>query len=476
MLSLNIVTEFRTIFRNYWLASITILLLSLCLYAGNNGYQHVTQRQANISAALTEMEASDRLVAARLDSIDKGLEISLPSWQAPNSPTATGDRSPRVAAFEAGELSLIATGQSDMFNHYVKPTLTGDNFSIAFTELTSPVTLLMGNFDPAFVLVYLLPLVIISFSYNILSREKEQGSLVLIASSPMNLKLWLLQKVMIRFVIVAILLSLCLLLMLSLNGSGLGIDTFRFLLAVWLYAAFWFSLAFLINLRGWSSAKNAIVMLGLWVTLVLAIPSLISQTANAFYPMPSRALLINEMRTLQAELDKEQDKILDNYLRNHPELITRDADESTAYGWWQRYFASKDMVIQEMTPLLNSYDQSLKQQQDWVDRLSFLSPAVLLQNSLNHLSQTSTAHYSAYRTSVLSFADEWRDFFLPMVFQDKPFTKEMLDQLPQFEFDKSNVDSPVLMNSIILLGIIALLMFISFGVKRKSEMQSIMYG
>lgn len=476
MLSLNIKTELRTIFRNHWLAAITIILMTICLYAGWNGQNRVNRHKGSITAALVEMQMADDLMAARLDSIDRGLEIGLATWQYPSSPTATGDAAPRVAAFPPGNLALISTGQSDMFNHYVKPTLTGDSFSIGFTELNSPVSLLMGNFDPAFVLVYLLPLIIISFCYNILSSEKEHGALVLVASSPLTVRHWLFQKIAVRFAVLILLLTTGLLLMLMMNAVLINADTLIMIGMVWLYAAFWFAMAYFINLRGKSSARNAITLLGLWVALVLAIPSLISQSASTFYPVPSRALLVNEMRVLQAELDKQQNEILDDYLRNHPELITRDADESTAYGWWQRFFASKELVSERMAPLIGNYDQSLKKQQRWVNRLSFLSPAIVLRNSLDHMAETSTAHYDSYHQSVLTFAGEWRDFFLPMVFQDKPFTKDMIARLPAFHIERSGLKSPVMANATILLVMVMGLMLASFLTNRAGKTEHLMRG
>lgn len=475
MLILNIITEFRIIYRNYWLAAITLLLLVLCLYAGWNGNNRVTEREENIVAAIDEMKTSDELMVARLDSLTSGQEINLASWQFPSVPTAVGDNNPRVAAFRPGQLSLIATGQSDMFNHYVKPTLTDDSFSIGFMELASPVSLLMGNFDLSFVLIYLLPLVIISFSYNILSSEKEQGSLLLIASSPLSLRLWLLQKVLTRFFIVNLLLSVCLWLTFLFNGVSIGKPFFVFLGQVWLYAAFWFILAYVLNLLGASSSNNAMYLIGSWIILVLAIPSLINQSANTVYPAPSRTLLINEMRTLQAEIDAEQDKILDSYLRNHPELITtREAEEGTAYLWWQRYFASKDLLLDEMSPLLAEYDQSLRKQQHWVNQFSFLSPSVLFQNNINYLAETSTAHYDVYRQSVLTFTEEWRSFFLPLIFKDVPFTKDMIAELPEFRFDKSEMTSPIATNLLILLGINISLMILSFTMNRRHRVERVM--
>ena len=66
MFLLNIKTEFKIIYRNYWLTALTLLLLALCLYAGWNGQQHVEQRQKAINGAYDEMKASDILLDARL--------------------------------------------------------------------------------------------------------------------------------------------------------------------------------------------------------------------------------------------------------------------------------------------------------------------------------------------------------------------------------------------------------------------------
>ncbi len=479
MFSLNIKTEIRNLFRNYWLSAITIILVALCLYSGWNGNRRVEKIGSSISNAKDEMRASDILLAARLDSLNQGYTLKdVPSWQSPHLATATGNYNPRVAALEPTNLTLIATGQSDMFNHYVKPTLNGDSFSIAFTEMTSPVSLLMGNFDPAFVLVYLLPLVIIAFCYNILSSEKEQGSLVLIASSPLSMRVWLLQKVLIRFFVLAILLLICLSGMLILNGAFNVADLLQLTGVTCLYAGFWFALAYFINLRGTSSAFNAISLLGLWVTFVLVIPSLLSQSASVLYPVPSRALLINEMRIEQASIDKEQDKILDNYLRNHPELIVneeKDSGEGTAYGWWQNYFASKDILEERMTPLIKTYDESLANQQTWVNNLGFLSPTILFQNSLIDMAGTSTAHYNAYRSQVLAFSDEWKAFFLPLVFNDKPFEKGMLAELPEFQFNRSAINSPLFKNSILILASILVLVILSFVATGSVETERLRY-
>ncbi|WP_299465206.1 DUF3526 domain-containing protein [uncultured Microscilla sp.] len=440
-------TELKQLYRNKWLLVLSCLILALFVYAGWNGKKSTEQRDQSIKLAINEMKQQDKLLLARLDSLKKGYKLDLPSWQYPTQPTATGNYNPRIAAFPSANLSFIAIGQSDIFTHYVKPTINDDAISLSFTELSSPVRLLFGNFDLSFVLIYLLPLIVIAFCYNILSIEKESGSFKVVAANPVRIHQWLLQKTILRFLVMALIMMAGLTLSLITNGASLNYTAFKFYLAVMLYALFWFGLCFIVNLFGYSSEKNAVTLLGLWILLVLMVPSLINQLSASIYPMPSRTILINEVRKAQAAADKAQDKILDEFLRNHPEIVvSREAKEGTAYRWWQRYFASKEVVEKQMMPLLKKFDQKLVQQQQLERRLRFLSPSVMMQDVLNELAKTSTDHYRAYRQSVSRFTKKWKDFFIPMVYAEKEFTKEMVNKWPQFTFDESKITSRFIYN------------------------------
>lgn len=461
-------TELKQLYRNKWLLVLSGLIIFLFMYAGWNGKKSTQQRDQSIKLAMNEMKQQDALLLARLDSLKQGHKLNLPSWQYPTQATATGNYNPRIAAFPSGNLGFISIGQSDIFTHYVKPTINDDSISLSFTELSSPVRLLFGNFDLSFVLIYLLPLIVIAFCYNILSIEKESGSFRVVAANPVRIHRWLLQKTILRFLVMALIIMAGLTFSLLANGASLNSTALKFYLVVMLYALFWFSLCFMINLFGRSSEKNAITLLGLWIFLVLMVPSIISQLSASIYPMPSRTVLINEVRKAQAAADKEQDKILDDFLRDHPEIaVSREADESTAYGWWQRYFASKEIVEKQMTPLLKKFDQKLVQQQKLARKLRFLSPSVMIQDVLSELAKTSTDHYRAYRQSVQGFTKKWKGFFIPMVYAEKEFTKEMVNKWPQFTFDESQVESRFTYNTTGLFIFPMLLILIGFVISRR---------
>ncbi|HRG08844.1 MAG TPA: hypothetical protein PLJ08_09725, partial [Cyclobacteriaceae bacterium] len=107
--------------------------------------------------------------------------------------------------------------------------------------------------------------------------------------------------------------------------AAIGGEVGKLLLLVLAYTFFWFSVAFLVNLFGASSGTNAIALVSVWVVLVLLIPSFISQSANTLYPVPSRINMIHEYRVAEAESNKKASELLDGYLRDHPELASKDS-------------------------------------------------------------------------------------------------------------------------------------------------------
>ena len=282
MLSYNFKYELKLLLRSRWIQLLSIILLLLFGFSAFNGMQKMEKRKNDIAAAHGEVKENDVMMLKLLDSVERGLEVSASRWTIPTSPMAVGNYHPRVAAMEPQPMAFVATGQADLFTHYVKPTVSGDDFALNFTEMTSPVQLLFGSFDLAFVIVYLLPLLIIAFSYNVLSSEKESGSLRLLAAQPIGIQNWVLQKLGLRFFWLAVLVLVSLtvvLLVLGVNPFGQATVYFGLLGLVIAYMLFWFAVAFLVNLWVGSSAKNAVAMLGLWVVFVLLVPSVLNQLA-----------------------------------------------------------------------------------------------------------------------------------------------------------------------------------------------------
>ena len=67
-----------------------------------------------------------------------------------------------------------------------------------------------------------------------------------------------------------------------------------------------------------------------------------------------------------------------------------------------------------------------------MDRLKFLSPAVLLQDALNDIAGTGAARHRHFMGQVDAFHRGWRAYFTSLIFQKAQFTA--VDEAPRFTF------------------------------------------
>ena len=184
--------------------------------------------------------------------------------------------------------------------------------------------------------------------------------------------------------------------------------------------------------------------------------------------------MINDMRVMKAQANREQNEIMEEYLRDHPELAGMVAGGSaTTDGYWQRYFAAQNIVQKRMQPLLEEYDSQLDRQQQWVQQLRLLSPALLLQAGLQEIAGSASRHYQDYRRQVVDFAGQWRDFFLPLIFKNEKITSTILTQLPEFRYREPEAGQYFRVNLLMLLLYASLLFGLGFGLynhRRKEKL------
>jgi ABC-2 type transport system permease protein len=468
--------EWLNLLRDKWVVILLILFLGITAFAVRNGAEKVADRMVGINKEKEKLAKQDQKLIADIDSLNNLQIPALESWRDPRSLSAIAWNGSRVASMEPQPLALISTGQSDLFSHSVKPKINNEAYTLGFSELSNPVQLLFGSFDLAFVCIYLLPLLVLAFSYNILSSEKESGVLRLTMAQPISLYQWLLGKLLLRFFILTAIVSSSILFSISIFGISIieNADAIsKLLVLVIAYTFFWFMVSFIVNLVGKSSGSNAVSLIAVWVVLVLLIPSIISQTANSFYPVPSRTIMIHEYREAKAMAEKKADEILKSYYRDHPELAPKDTTEENQYSWWLGNFAAADVINQSTKPILDNYNQALQQQQAWGNRLSFLSPAILVQDGLNDLAGTSPAHYTDFRNQVIKFSDQWHAYFSTRMFKNERMQSADFATLPQFSYTTESVNNRYTADLFGILGFLILIMVGSAWVYQRNTFESI---
>jgi len=417
------------------------LLLGLAIaYGSFNGAAWVRFQHHTIDAALGEERQRLSEVHQNMELANSGVK-KFSAFSDPRSPGALGrSAGTRYAVMPPGALAPLAVGQSDLYPYYFRVSTQSKQTFAANDEIENPVHLLAGRFDLAFVIVYLLPLVILAFTYNLVSAEKEAGTLAMTLAQPVELKTVVLGKLAVRALfLLGLVLALAAAGVIA-GGANLASPDAWPRLALWtgvtlLYGAFWFVLAIGVNALGRGSATNAMALFGLWLLLVVFVPSVLSVTVRTLYPVPTRVEMIQAMRVAGDTAAREGSQLLARYLEDHPELAPPATGEAPgAPDFATLSVAVNESVEKQMQPVLERFDQQVTGQQTFVDRFRFLSPAIVAQSAFNDLAGSSAHRYRHFQALTDAYHRDWRAYFIPRVLRKESLRPADLAQVPAFHF------------------------------------------
>jgi ABC-2 type transport system permease protein len=429
--------------RTAWI--VLLLFAGVIAYAVSNGASRVEELQADIAKAAadeTARLAKDRAEARRIEIEGKPEGEVSPFAVGPDHPYYIGTRQGTNAFLPPGHLAALALGQSDLYAYGYKVT-TGNRESLVTSEpLENPVKLHTGAFDLAFVLIYLYPLLILALSFNLVSGEKEGGTLGLLLSQPLTLRTLILGKVALRALLVlgsAVVFTLAGVLAADVDLSATGAvgRLALWFLAVLAYGGFWFSLAVFVNSRGRGSAANAMVLASCWLVLVVLVPGLVNLVATALYPVPSRVEFVNAMRTASDSARVQGSQLLGRFFEDHPQLAKGRPANPDEASFMVLRLARDEAIARSLEPVFARYEEGLASQRALVDRFRFASPALLLQDALLDAAGTGAARHRRFVADVDAFRRGWREAFAPRYIEEKPaFTAADYDRLPRYTFDE----------------------------------------
>lgn len=429
--------EWRLLRADRTLLAVTLLMGVLVGYSLWNGSSWVGFQRSTLAAASQEQAERITKLRTNLVAYEEG-RLEPKGFQDPRSAGAIGGTTAApYLAMPPAPLATLAIGQSDLYPYYFKLNLRSKQAILANDEIENPTNLLAGRFDLAFVLVYLFPLVVLALSYNMISAEREQGTLALSLSQPITMRQLAAGKVLLRGGLMLGLATVFTLVGALATGVDLSLPTVWLRLGLWLalmalYTGFWFGLAIWVNSGTGSSATNALTLAGAWLALVLVLPSIANLVATSAYPVPSRVEMVQAMRVAGKQAQTQGSMLLSKYMEDHPELAaTGDKPQAD--------FASLSYAVQlevdrQVQPILDRFDAQVEKQQQFVDRFRYLSPAILAQSAINDLAGASLGRYQHFTHQVDGFFDQWQAYFLPKVFQKVKLKSADVAAFPGFTY------------------------------------------
>lgn len=427
-----LLTESRHLLRTAILPAVLCILLvsaAIALLYGRN--ISVTQKAATDSLRHDYRQQYEKLYAQL--QADTSTPQGKTDFISATHPAVVDHRIHRSVYHMPAAFSLMAVGMSDIAKHAYPITVKG-GYEPAEEKVINPERLLSGNFDVAFLFIYLLPLIAICLSYNLLAQEKEQGTLALLVIQRGSITGTLLIRLLLRYLIL-----LAVILLISAGGLLLApADSHPWReLPAWLgvsgaYIAFWMALIWFILSWNASAPINLMAMLGAWLLLLVVVPA-----SSRFVMQQSFTDDIADNASRQRAISWEtwelpQKQLLDSFYATYPQYRNQHAYD-TGVTSSRRAMAYYELADRRMQRIINSQQPAHQRSQQAVTASYRYNPAVYTQSLLNSIARTDVTDYAQFRDEADRFRDRWKHFFYRLHFNDLSFTAADYQALPVYE-------------------------------------------
>lgn len=315
--------------------------------------------------------------------------------------------------------AAFANGQRDVNPYLISVTMLALEGQLYDTDITNPVSMLLGNMDLSFVYIFLFPLVIIAFTYNLISEQRENGVWSLLKSQSNELAKVIWQKFLIR--IVAVFAVAFLLLVVAMIYLELPIDTTLFAVVgiIGLYLAFWFAVSIFIISLGKSSSYNASALIAIWVAICIVIPASLNLLLTQKYSVPEALQnVINQREGYHEKWDMPKDVTMKPFFEHYPQLkkYPFPADKSFSWFW---YYGMQQMGDDQALKSRLTVANKLAARQQFTDIAALFFPTIQTQLAVNELAGSDLSTHLGFQQAVRDYHEQIRLHFYPAIFQEQ---------------------------------------------------------
>ncbi len=311
-------------------------------------------------------------------------------------------------------LAGLSTGQGDINPRILSLTIRTLEAQKHDTDLSNPVNLQAGRMDIAFIIIYLFPLLIIAFTFNLISEEQEKGSwrLILVQSGKPLSFIW--TKLAVRMAVVIAALLLILFLAGIWFRPSLNMRWWAFA-----YVSFWFGLSIFVTSFQKSSGYNAQILLSFWVILTMLLPAGINNYLSNRYPVPEAfSAMLQQRDGYHKKWDEDKLTTMNAFYKAYPEYAKYPLPQKTFSWIW--YYAMQEMGDLESKAAAAAFREKMEQRERTSSILGFFIPTVHTQLQFNRLAKADLNHHLRFLDKTADFHTQWKHFFYPKIFEEKP--------------------------------------------------------
>ncbi|MEL6254433.1 MAG: DUF3526 domain-containing protein [Bacteroidota bacterium] len=405
--------KFSTIFLYEWKHFIRspfkliamLLFIIASMYGLHNGAALFEKQSAEIAKIEDKIVEERESWLAYYEKGEKGpedrpwVDLSEPFWAVWNAP---------IYHFKSPSPALVYNiGQAEQYGFYKDVNFGDSTYDADMTEeIANPERLQSGTLDFSFVALYLLPLLLLIFLYNIKGAEADKGFLPLIYSQTGKEHIWLLARV--SFYGVVLLLSMLVLMLYGAQLTGVFASAsgsfFQIFYWLSLYVVFWLVIYTLILHYGNGSIGNTLKMLGVWLLFAFIVPATVHQWISIEEPASLMTEFIDAKRDETDKLWEEEEEVIEARISElYPEIKEAGEENKKSIPINESATALSNEMVKESIALIENRNENRNK----LIRFTYwFNPMTFMQNKLNELSHTHYQDYKNYRDEIQGLIDK----------------------------------------------------------------------
>jgi ABC-2 type transport system permease protein len=334
-------------------------------------------------------------------------------------------------------INSLAIGQRDVNPSIQSVTIRGLEAQKYDAELNNPNNLLSGNIDFSFVLVYLFPLLIIAFTYNIISEEKESGTWKIVATQTNNTFLYILKLFYVRILSLIALLTLVLFIAVLFLNIPLDKSFLVFYVLSVLYLLFWFAVCFYIVSLQMNSNFNAVILLTIWLFLIIILPAIINAYIVNKYPVPEALeLTLKQRNAYHEKWDMDKKITMDKFYNHYPQFKKYPLPDKEFSWLW--YYAMQQAGDDDSAIQSKELATKLAQRNEASQCIAQFIPTLHTQIQLNEMAKSDLGNQLLFLKKTQQFHEKLRLHFYPKIFDNAPVEKQNWNQYKVQVFEDSS--------------------------------------
>jgi ABC-2 type transport system permease protein len=340
-----------------------------------------------------------------------------------------------LALLPPAPLSALAIGQGDVYPNYIKVTARSLDALVSGDQIEHPLAVASGQFDAAFVVLFLYPLLIFAASFDLTATERDRGTLRMVLAQPVTLGEVVAGKMIVRvlkLLIPVLVITVGTAALFSPAGGDFWLRASLWVAAIVVYGAIWHGIALVVNARGFSAPANALILAGIWLLFAVVGPSSVNLLIAVQYPMPSRVEAAVQARAATQDATVQGSRQLGQFLQDHPTSGNVGREGMRQFALLQ---AQRDrQVAERLATVEATFNAQLEKQRRLASWLSVLSPTMIAQGVLLDVAGTSNQRFDHFRAEASLFQQQWKSYFEPRVLDAATLTPAEYAAAPSFSY------------------------------------------